>query len=248
MTPRRFTYAAGAVAILLGALIITVTRGTRAQEVDGNYGIGIPAVFLPKYLAFRTGQLASDSPDVMRVKLGYVKGLSRSFIFMAGEASIDLGSGAFTVNLAGLTPLQTYTVWVVNHTDGDPPLDTVIGLVTFVATEATSLLNGTLPVNLPVGFTIDRVVVTTGSIWGVEPLVAGLVNVSQKIFFRRLSLLNESTGEVMFDETTKPPALFGLVPPLDFEAQGGSSGRGVDMDKVISRGAHLFFEETFNGN
>src|SRR2546429_8780997 len=94
MTPRRFTYAAGAVAILLGALIITVTRGTRAQEVDGNYGIGIPAVFLPKYLAFRTGQLASDSPDVMRVKLGYVKGLSRSFVFMAGGAGGKLRSPA----------------------------------------------------------------------------------------------------------------------------------------------------------
>src|SRR5947208_555423 len=246
MTSRRFMYAAGAVALLLGALILA--PGTRAQEVDGNYGIGIPEVFLPKYLAFRTRQVASDSPDVMRIKLGYVKGLSRSFIFMAGEAAIDLGSGAFTVNLAGLTPLQTYTVWVVNHTDGDPPLDTVVGLVTFVATQATSLLNGTLPVNLPVGFTIDRVVVTTGSIWGVEPLVAGLVNVSQKIFFRRLSLLNESTGEVMFDETLAPPALFGLVPPLEFEASGGSSGQGVEMDKVISRGAHLFFEETFNGN
>src|SRR5438067_4652612 len=248
MTPRRFMYAAGAVAILLGALILAVTPGTRAQEVDGNYGIGIPDVFLPKYLAFRTGQVASGNPDVMRVKLGYVKGLSRSFVFMAGEAAINLGSGAFSVNLAGLTPLQTYTVWLVSRTDSDPPLDTAVGLVTFVATQATSLLNGILPVSLPVGFTIDRVVVTTGSIWGVEPLAAGLVNVFQKIFFRRLSLLNDSTGEVLFDESTTPPALFALVPPLDFEAQGGSSGRGVDMDKVISRGAQLFFEETFNGN
>src|SRR5437773_1334980 len=246
MTSRRFMYAAGAVALLLGALILA--PGTRAQEVDGNYGIGIPDVFLPKYLAFRTRQVASDSPDVMRIKLGYVKGLSRSFIFMAGEAAIDLGSGAFTVNLAGLTPLQTYTVWLVNQTDSDPPLDMVAGLVTFVATEATALLNGTLPVNLPVGFTLDRVVVTPGIIWGVEPLAAGLVNVFQKIFFRRLSLLNESTGEVMFDETTKPPALFALVPPVEFEAPGGSSGRDVDMDKLISRGARLFFEETFKGN
>src|SRR2546430_7753639 len=90
MTPRRFMYAAGAVAILLGALILAVTPGTRAQEVDGNYGIGIPDVFLPKYLAFRTGQVASGSPDVMRVKLGYVKGLSRSFVFMAGAAAINL--------------------------------------------------------------------------------------------------------------------------------------------------------------
>src|SRR5438067_4355949 len=248
MTPRRFMYAAGAVAILLGALILARTPGTRAQEVDANYGIGIPEVFLPKYLAFRTGQVASGSPAVMRVKLGYVKGLSRSFVAMAGDAAINLGSGAFTVNLAGLAPLQTYTVWVVNQTDSDPPLVTVVGLVTFVATEATALLNGMLPVNLPVGFTLDRVVVTTGSIWGVEPLAAGLVNVSQKIFFRRLSLLNESTGEVLFDETTAPPALSALIPPLAVAAAGGSSGQGVEMDKVISRGAHLFFEETFKGN
>src|SRR5205823_6065189 len=116
MTSRRFMYAAGAVAILLGALL-AVPPGTRAQEIDGNYGIGIPEVFLPKYLAFRTAQVASDSPDVMRIKLGYVKGLSRSFIFMAGEAAINLGSGTFTVNLAGLAPLQTYTVWLVNQTD-----------------------------------------------------------------------------------------------------------------------------------
>src|SRR5438874_590708 len=231
---RRVTWSAGGIATLLCALVFATTP-TRAQEFEGNYGVGIPDVFLPKYLAFRTGQLASGSPDVMRIKLGYFKGLSRSFVAMVGEAAIDLGAGAFTVNLTGLAPFQTYTVWLVDQTESDPPLDTVAGLVTFLATGTTALLNGTLPVNLPVGFTIDRVVVTPGIIWGVEPLGAGLVNVFQKIFFRRLSLLNESTGVVMFDETTAPPALFALVPPLEFEAQGGSSGRGVDMDKLISR-------------
>src|SRR2546421_11239024 len=115
MTSLRLRYASGAVAILLGALVLALTPGTRAQEFDGNYGIGIPEVFLPKYLAFRTGQVASGSSDVMRIKLGYVKGLSRSFISMAGEAAINIGSGAFAVNLTGLTPLQTYTVWLVNQ-------------------------------------------------------------------------------------------------------------------------------------
>src|SRR5947208_14696887 len=125
-------------------------------------------------------------------------------------------------------------MWLVSRTDSDPPLDTVAGLVTFVATEATALLNGALPVALPLGFTIDRVVVTPGIIWGVEPLGAGLVNVFQKIFFRRLSLLNESTGELMFDETTSAPALFALVPALEFETSGGSSGRAVNMDRHTS--------------
>lgn len=248
MTSSRFKCAAGAAAILLCALVFASTPRTRAQEFEGNYGVGIPEVFLPKYLGYRTGQLASGSPDVMRIKLGYVKGLSRSFVSMVGEAAIDLGSGAFTVNLSGLTPLETYTVWFVNQTESDPPLKTVAGLVTFLAGGTTDQLTGTLPVNLPLGFAIDRVVVTPGIVWGAEPLGAGLVNVFQKIFFRRLSLLNESTGELMFDETTTAPALFALVPPLEFEASGGSSGRGVNMDQLISRGAQLFFEETFRGN
>src|SRR5436305_13037657 len=105
MTSRRFMYAAGAVALLLGALILA--PGTRAQEVDGNYGIGIPDVFLPKYLAFRTRQVASDSPDVMRIKIGYVKGLSRSFIFLAGSDDLDTGSGAISVTPEGFSELLT---------------------------------------------------------------------------------------------------------------------------------------------
>src|SRR2546423_8900135 len=113
MPPRRFMYAAGAVAILLGAFILAVTPGTRAQEVDGNYGIGIPDVFLPKYLAFRTGQVASSSPDVMRVKLGYVKGLSRSFVFMAGGAAVNLRSRRVFLQPARLAPPSTPTTCAV---------------------------------------------------------------------------------------------------------------------------------------
>src|SRR2546421_2367082 len=137
MTPRRFMYAAGAVASLLGALILAVTPGTRAQEVDGNYGIGIPDVFLPKYLAFRTGQVASGSPDVMRVKLGYVKGLSRSFVFMAGGAAINLGSRALCVYPAGPTPLPTYTLWLRGRAGHRPPPGQGAGPVAFLAARAT---------------------------------------------------------------------------------------------------------------
>ena len=186
-------------------------------------------------------------------------------------------------------------MWLVDRTESDdiPPLpDTVFGLVTFLAVGPTALLNGLLPLpNLPLGFTIDRVVVSSGLLWGSEPLGAGTVNVFQKIFFRRLSLLNESTSTVLFEETTSPPALSALVPDLAGEtddmawmgpildrphlglpglrlasfspsacggpsfprlvrtASGGSSNGGsVKLDKLISQGAKLFFEETFNGN
>jgi cytochrome c peroxidase len=160
----------------------------------------------------------------------------------------------------------------------------VFGLVTFLAAGPSALLTGVLPFNLPFGLAIDQVVVSPGALWGSEALGAGSVNVFQKIFFRRLSLVNESTGAVLFDETTSAPSLSALVPDLAAEtdalfgmgripaapvqrspglllanysaelvrtsrtSSGGSSGGSVKLDRLISQGATLFFEERFNGN
>ena len=47
MTSPRFNGAAGATAALLFCVFVFAnTPGSRAQEPDGNYGVGIPGVFL----------------------------------------------------------------------------------------------------------------------------------------------------------------------------------------------------------
>ena len=108
------------------------------------------------------------------------------------------------------------------------------------------------------------------ALWGAEPLGAGTVNVFQKMFFRRLSLVNDSTGAVLFEETTAAPSLSDLVPDLASETVAWIArpalfvtrryrlapsvkrdfvgGGSVKLDKLISQGATLFFEQTFNGN
>ena len=280
MTSFRRNLAVAATAVVC-ALVIANMAGSHAQEPEGNFGVGIPSVFVPKYLNYRAQQLNSSTPDVMRVRLGYVKGLSTTFTKMVGEAAINLQSGAFNVSLNGLTPFQTYTVWLLDQTDidADPALpDTVVGLVTFLATGPSKLLTGLLPVNLPLDFTIDRVTVVPGLLPGSGPLASGSVNVFQKVFFRRLSLVNESSGVTLFQETTPAPALAALVPDLAAQAEtllpligalqgprtlgfampssqqfettasAESSGGSVKLDKLISKGAKLFFEETFKGN
>jgi cytochrome c peroxidase len=283
MISSRRNIAAGAAAILLCTFVFTNTPGTQAQEPEGNFGVGIPDVFLPKYLTYRARQLTGGTPDVMRIRLGYVKGLSRSFTKMSGEVAVNLSSGAFDITLNGLTPLQTYTVWLVDRAESDLiPLDTVFGLVTFLAAAPSTLLRGALPLSLPLGFTLDRVVVVPGLLSSSGALAAGSVNVFQKIFFRRLSLVNESSGKVLFQETTPAPRLAAVVPdiaaqtetllsmvdtnsapafgftdsssqfttssPPDMDAASASSGGSVKLDKLISKGAKLFFEETFKGN
>ena len=223
----RGNLAVGGAAILLCAFVLTNTAG-QAQEPEGNFGVGIPDVFLPKYLNYRARQLNSSTPHVMRVPLGNVKGLSRSFTAMRGEMAVNLDSGAFNLTLNGLTPLQTYTVRLVDGSEATSCRSIrLFGLVTFLATGPSTLLNGLIPLNLPLGFTIDRVVVTPGVLPGTGPLASGSVNVFQKIFFRRLSLVNESTGVTLFQETTPAPALAALVPDLAAQTDALASSIGA---------------------
>lgn len=275
-------FAAGTAALLVWIFAFANTQRSRAQEPEGNFGVGIPDVFLPKYLAFRDAQLASATPDVMRIPLGNVKGLSTSFVSMTGEATVNLQTGNYSVSLNGLTPLTLYTVSLVDGATGLIPglLDTVFGLVSFLATGPTAVLSGVLPGGLPLGFTIDRVVVASSGLLGGETLGSGSVNVFQKIFHRRLSLVNDGTGEVLFEESTSPPSRFDLVPDLIAQteelaylgpppagpfqrdpvlrlatfsprlvnASTMRDGGSLKLDRLISKGAKLFFEETFNGN
>ncbi len=272
MRSRRYTLAAVAAAILLYAFVMAVMPGSRAQEPEGDFGVGIADVFLPKYLAYRGQQLAQPNPDLMRIPLGYVKGLSRSFTAMVGEMTVDLRTGSYTMSLNGLTPLSTYSVWLVDGAEstivpGVP--DVPFLLATVLATGPSALLAGVLGLGLPLDFTIDRIVVIPGILSSGEPLGAGTVNAFQKIFFRRLTLVNDSTGAVLFEDTSQPPALSALVPDLAAEtdaliplgglglavasshvesASSSDSSRRAKLDKLISEGAKLFFEETFRGN
>ena len=273
----RFNLVAGAASILLCAMVVGSVVRSRAQGSEGGFGVGIPDGFLRKYVAFRAGQIASSARHTLRVQLGYVKGLSRSFTSIAGELALNLDSGAFRLSLNGLTPSQTYGVWLVDAMDAtgtQAVADTVVALTTVRSTGASAVVTGVLDpaaLSLPAGFTIDRVVVALGTASPAAPLASGSVNVFQKIFFRRLSLLNESTASVLLNETTAAPKFFNLVPDLAAETDAALAGasadafdlastaetmlptttaspRSVRLDRLISRGATLFFENTFGGN
>jgi cytochrome c peroxidase len=260
----------GASTVLLVVSGLVTTGGSQAQEGPGHRGIGTPSVFQRKYLSFRAQQLNRATPDVMRIRLGSVKGLTRSFTGTVGAFAVNLDSGAFDVTLRGLIPLETYTVWLVDRAESNASRDTAFGLVTFTASGISARLTGALPRNLPTGLTIDRVMVAPGTARDNKPLGAGMVNVFQKIFFRRLSLVNQSTGKILFKETKKAPRLSALVPRVAAEteavlalaspksnpfelafatilyAQEGTVA--VPVDRLISQGARLFFDERFDGN
>ena len=280
MRMSRFSLVTGAAALLLCAMVLGSALRGQAQAPGGGYGAGIPDVFLGKYLAFRAAQLASGAAQVLRVRLGYVKGLSRSFTSIVGEMTLDLESGTYRITLNSLTPAQQYGVWIVDGAEGDgvqTTPDAAIRLTTVLANAPSAVVTGSFGTSvptLPPGFTIDRIVVAPGIVSPTAPLASGSVNVLQKIFFRRLSLLDEGAGAVVFQETTTAPRLATLVPDLTAQTDAAlvstastavldmatglsavaspsaaaASPRSVRLDRLISQGATLFFEETFNGN
>jgi hypothetical protein len=156
------------------------------------------------------------------------------------------------VTLDKLTPQETYGLWLVDAGTGGAA-DTNVRLATVRATGTTATVTGSLNagVALPEGFMIDRVVVAPGTVAPTAALASGSLNVFQKVFFRRLSLANEGTASILLDETTPAPRFFDVVPDLAAEGNltaTAISPRTLPLDRLIARGATLFFEETFAGN
>jgi cytochrome c peroxidase len=255
MDVTRTGFLAAAAALFACAFIVGST--VHSQTREEAFGVGLPDGFVRKYIAFRAGQLAGGDRQVLRVRLGHVKGLSRSFTAIAGEFTVNLESGAFRVSLNKLTPQQTYAVWLVDGADADNAQDIVARLATVAATGESAVVTGVLnpaALKLPTGFSLDRINVAQGTESAASPLATGSVNVFQKIFFRRLSLLNDGTDAVLFNETTPAPSLFNIIPDLAAATNAGTGSRttaatrSVRLDRLISRGATLFFENTFGGN
>jgi cytochrome c peroxidase len=246
-------------AALVYALIFAGSIRSLAQAREGGFGVGIPDGFLQKYIAFRSRQLSGGGRQVLTVRLGFVKGLSRSFTSIAGDFTLDLESAAFKVSLNRLTPQETYGLWLVDVAEAAGEQDAAARFATVQASGQSAFASGVInpsALKLPAGFTIDRIVVATGASSAAAPLASGSLSVFQKIFFRRLSLLNQSSDTVLLNETTPVPSLFNLIPDIaartaaesDTGTPAGGALRSLPLDRLISRGASLFFENTFGGN
>lgn len=253
----------------------TAQLQTQVDETEGNFGVGTPAVLLAKYLTFRNRQIQSNKTDLLEIRLGHTKGLSRSFTTTAGAMAIDLSSGQYTLTLDRLRAGDTYSVWLVDRADSQELSDRLYRVDAITASTTSASRSGDLAGKLASDFVIDRVVVASGADSADDVIATGAPSVFQKIFLRRLSVTNESTNTLYFQETVAEPlALSSLVadvalsvelaekdgttdeiPEVPEHESGGTmegapSGGGspVPLDVLISQGAKLFFEGTFNGN
>ena len=127
---RQLKLVGGATAIFLCACVFA-SRRHAARNRKGTSALEFLTCSCPSIWRIGTRNSRIPIPHVMRVRLGYVKGLSTNFTKMTGEMAVNLQTGAYTTTLSGLTPLTTYAVWLVDRSESDlipPPPDLLFRL------------------------------------------------------------------------------------------------------------------------
>jgi cytochrome c peroxidase len=215
----------------LSYFLLLACSASFAQAPSGHDGVGSADVFLAKYQSFRVDRARSGEADVLKVRLGHVKGLSRSFTGAAGEFSVDLRSGKYVATLRGLDAAQTYSLWIVDRPEparGFAPHSAdghAVRLATITAS-STAVLSGALA-GLPAGFSIDRVNVLGGSLPGGAVISSGAPNVFQKLFYRRLDLRRANGALALAQSTEAPPQFASLLPDVAAETLAAEAGPAV---------------------
>lgn len=246
-------------------ILLSASSAAVAQTVVDNYGVGSPSVFLGKYREFKAERIRSGETRILRISLGHVKGLSRSFTGAAGEIAIDLGTGKYMATLRGLGPTEVYSLWLMDRPEPEAgaafrfndgrtlKLGDVRG--------GSATVSGVLGANVPADFSLDRVNLLRGSSSRGEVVASGSINVFQKLFFQRLDV-TQSGGSLALSQQAEPRTAFSsLVPDLAAETLAAdpvtfasissappASTNAVPLDNLISQGATLFFEGNFAGN
>jgi cytochrome c peroxidase len=249
------------------SMLLSICGASFAQAVPDHYGVGSPGVFIEKYREFRAERIRSAETSVLRIDLGHVKGLSRSFVGAAGDITIDLATGRYTATLRGLGATEVYSLWLMDRPEpgaGFAPRFNDARTLKLADVRGTSgTVSGVLGGRVPADFSLDRINLLRGSSSSGEVVASGSTNVFQKIFFRRLEATTAGRSLALPQIAEPRPAFAWLVPDLAIEtltandtttsslaatAAPSASPAAVPLDTLISQGATLFFDGQFAGN
>lgn len=221
------------------------------EQVNGP-SIGNVETVKVAYTRWKSAQAYDGNASLLRLPLGYIKGISSEFTQAKGNAILNLVTGSFVVDIAGLPAGQDSEVWLVDNRN-DSQSENVRN-ATKAKVKAGVLHNEQGIAHLEVllnaedlwGFELDRVVVThQGEDLQNGVLVAGSPSLFQRLYFQeRRGFATLAQGGSDDLDAGDPSGHFGFVVPAPAFAQQG----GANLDALIAQGEDLFFNETFNGN
>ncbi|MDX1401854.1 MAG: hypothetical protein R3245_08030, partial [Kiloniellales bacterium] len=200
---------------------------------------------------------AEGGKQILKLPLGYSKGLSERFTDATGRAEFDIASGAVSITVKGLTEARALEAWIVDNRPGPgrsvrPETgDRTHSLGRFERASDGWTLHTDLMSLAEHDFRIDLVVVGEQ---GTSPQDAGLLfgapSLFQKLYYARLAQGLFPLGEIELPEdqaaaeSKTPFGSFGFLVARPAYAQVA----GAALRRLIRQGEDLFLNETFEGN
>src|SRR5262245_53831458 len=209
-------------AAALSALLVCSGRAPVSDPALAFAHVGAGRRVEVAYRAWRGRDEAAGGK--ISVRLGWSKAFSNEFTRATGRATIDPERGTLRVEVAGLEDPKSHEVWLVDDVPGPGKSarpetgDRTLKAGTLVARGSKGILEADLRDRLA-GFEVDAVVVTRV---GGGPTSGGLLFGAASLFQRMARSARER--------------------------EGMAKGEGTDLDRLVAKGADLFFNETFAGN
>jgi cytochrome c peroxidase len=220
-------------AIVVAALAWFALVAAGAGGDPQNTGMGDPAALVNAYDRFAAG---GAPPNLVRLSLSNLRGVSSEAVNAGGEVVVDLATGAVSSTVRLLPAEETFDLWLIDnrpapgHTTLAQPGDGLIRVGAYAAGAGGHVLSVSLGAPAFASFFPDRAFVVRA---GQSP-VEGFVLTGPSALFERLR-----HRQVRFVD--------GAADPLGFNPAAAAT-RAANFARVIADGRQLFVSETFAGN
>jgi hypothetical protein len=247
---------------LLIAVLLSFLLGahTFPEKRPASGGIGDARALRASYERWKAHHIRNEGHRKLILPLGYSKGLSARFTKAHGHLTLDLTDGSLSVEVQGLSPTETFDVWLIDNRPGPgrsvrpEPGDAMLRVGTLKPQGTAATLETRLARERLTGFAIDLVVVTRA---GESPEDGGLLFGSPTLFQRiyyseQAGRLAAFAGRGRGGTRDSEAGANLLVAPFSVLVPGPAEAQQVDLadlfDALVAQGEELFFKETFNGN
>jgi len=254
-----------AAVFVLSSCIALFSRGDATlpnSEIQiATTGIGEVNTLKENYQAWEAEYEKTGGDSNIVLPIGWFKGLSTEPTDARGLVKLNLTDGVVSVKASGLSPSQSWDVWLVDNRPGPgqtvlpEPGDDLMRIGTLKQHGKLATLEANLGSDAFANFEVDLVVLTrTGKQPTEERVLAGTTTLFHRLYRSakqgQFGVLKDADPEPA-QPAEKPSLLARLWEKISPRAKaqiGPIPHPSTPLEQLITQGRNIFFNERFNGN
>jgi cytochrome c peroxidase len=244
------------------ALFVMSDSASPGSEIQAaTTGIGDVDTLKENYQAWEADYEKTGGDRNVVLSIGWFKGMSAETTKAHGLVKLNLIDGVVSVKASGLSPSQSWDVWLVDNLSGagrsvlPEPGDDLMRIGTLENDGKVATLEANLGSDAFANFEVDLVVVArTGKQPTEERVLAGTTTLFHRLYrsakqgqfgvFKDTDPMPERTAE----KQGLLARLWEKISPSAKAQIGPIPNPSTPLEQLITQGRNIFFNEQFNGN